>query len=137
MCVSLSVQCESRELVPDYICYSNPRLVLVDPPAREIKISADPPVYTPGDIPSDFSNTLQAPADSLVGTSIYPSIDTCINSPSRPAILLIAHSFVDSLLDTYKTQQTTYHPDIGSRIHEGGIEDFVGFNAFMRVLALV
>lgn len=96
MCVSLSVRCESRELVPDYICYSNPRVVSVDPPAREIKISADSPVYTPGDIPSDFSNTLQAPADSLVGT--------CINSLSRPdpAILLIAHSFIDSSLDTYE-----------------------------------
>lgn len=101
MCVSLSVRCESRELVPDYICYSKPHIISVDPPAREIKISADSPAYAPGDIPSDFSNTLQAPADSLVGTSIYPSIDTCINSPSHPAILLVAHSFIDSPLGTY------------------------------------
>lgn len=91
MCVSLSVRCESRELVPDYICYSNPRVVSVDPPAREIKISADSPACAPGDIPSDFSNRPQASADSLVGTCL-----------SRPAILLIAHSFIDSPLDTYE-----------------------------------
>lgn len=110
MCVSLSVRCEPRELVPDYICYSNQRPILrvtsVDPPAREIKISADPPVYAPGDIPFDSSNKLQAPADSLqlVGTLFYPSIDTCINSPSHPAILPMAHSFIDSSLRHLRTQ---------------------------------